>query len=69
MQPNPRFIERFARSVEVQRIAPDASNGWTTTTQHTGFRRVVVRVTCADSRGNPVPVAELTRIFSHVAAP
>ncbi len=66
MRPESSFLGAFRRSVEVERVQPDAGSGWTATTQHTRFRRVTVAVSRRNGRGRDVPLARATRIFSHV---
>lgn len=66
LRPDPDFLNRFTREVEVQRVRPDGNNGWLVVTQHTDFRRVLVRVRYTDAQSNTVLLAELSRIFSYV---
>ena len=67
MQPNPDFMARFTRSVEVERVLPDATSGWRVVTQHTNFRRCTVTVTYTDAQARTTPLAQISRVFSHVS--
>lgn len=66
MRPSRGFLEHFARSVQVERVVPDADSGWNVVSRPTDFRRVTVRVTYTDDRTPTRTLAEMTRIFSHV---
>jgi len=66
MRPDDRLMSRLTRSVVVERVEPDAGTQWNVVPQHTGYRRVTVRVHYTDPNGVMIPLAEVTRIFSNV---
>ena len=66
MRPNPEFLNNFSRSVEVQRVEPDGSNGWNVVYDHTHHRRVIVTVCYTDAKGQTRTLAEVSRIFSAI---
>jgi hypothetical protein len=66
MRPDLDLIGRFTRRVEVERIQPDSSSGWTVVSQHTNFRRVTVRVDYTDAQANTATLAEISRILTYV---
>lgn len=66
LQAAPGFVNRFTRSVLVERVQPGPT-GWTVETQHTSHRRVTVTVSYTASNQPARPVAQATRIFSSVA--
>ena len=66
LQAAPGFVNRFTRSVLVERIQPGAS-GWTVVTQHTSYRRVTVTVSYTGTNQPARPVAKTSRVFSSVA--
>ncbi len=61
------YMQRFGRSVSVERVEPDAYGSWTVLSAHTDHRRVTVNVWYADYNNNMVPLARVTRVFSNVA--
>ena len=65
-QAAPGFVNRFTRSVLVERIQP-GSSGWTVVTQHTSYRRVTVTVSYTGTNQPARPVAKTSRVFSSVA--
>lgn len=62
----PGFVDRFTRSVLVERVLP-GSTGWTVETTHTPHRRVTVTVTYTAANQPAKTVARATRVFSSVA--
>lgn len=66
LQPDADFVSCFTREVLVERVEPDTGSGWNVVSQHTNFRRVMVRVSYTDARSQTRTLAELTRIFSYV---
>lgn len=66
LQAAPGFVNRFTRSVLVERVQP-GSSGWTVQTQNTPHRRVTVTVTYTGSNQPARTVAQVTRVFSSVA--
>ncbi len=66
MRPEPNVIASFQRAVEIERVQPDAGNGWTVVSQPTNFRRVTVTVSRRNARNVLIPLARTSRIFSHV---
>ena len=67
LRPDWQFLYRFTREVQVERVAPAGTNGWTVISGSTNFRRVFVRVKYTDGLNNTVTLAENSRIFSHVS--
>ena len=65
LQAAPNFVNRFTRSVLVERVQLGAS-GWTVATQHTPLRRVTVTVTYTANNQPARSVAQMVRIFSSV---
>lgn len=61
----PGFVQRFTRSVLVERVQPGAA-GWTAVAQHTPHRRVTVTVAYTASNQPARPVASAMRVFSAV---
>ncbi|MFM9963515.1 MAG: hypothetical protein ACKV2Q_20085 [Planctomycetaceae bacterium] len=61
----PNFLNRFTRSVLVERLQP-GTGGWTVVPQHTSHRRVTVKVTYSVN-GSAQTVAQVVRVFSSVA--
>ncbi len=66
LQAAPGFVNRFIRSVLVERVQP-GSSGWTVSTQNTSHRRVTVTVIYTASNQPARTVAQATRVFSAVA--
>ena len=66
MRPDLDLIGRFTRRVDVERIQPNSSSGWTVVSQHTNYRRVTVRVNYTDGQSNIATLAEISRIFTYV---
>lgn len=66
LQTAPGFVNRFTRSVLVERVQP-GSTGWTVVTQHTAHRRVTVSVSYTASNQPARSVAQVSRVFSSVA--
>ncbi len=66
LQAAPGFVNRFTRSVLVERGQP-GSSGWTVSTQSTSHRRVTVTVSYTASNQPARTVAQVTRVFSSVA--
>lgn len=66
LQAAPGFVNRFTRSVLVERAQP-GSTGWTVETQHTSHRRVTVTVSYTAGNQLARPVAQASRVFSSVA--
>ncbi len=66
LQAAPGFVNRFTRSVLVERVQPGPT-GWTIETTHTAHRRVTVTVSYTASNQSAYPVAQATRVFSSVA--
>ncbi|MEX0702656.1 MAG: prepilin-type N-terminal cleavage/methylation domain-containing protein [Planctomycetales bacterium] len=66
LQPDAAFVARFAREVTVERVQPAGSGSWQVVTQYTDYRRVTVRVSHIDARGNRGRMAEVTRMFTNV---
>lgn len=66
LQAAPGFVNRFTRSVSVDRVQP-GSTGWTVESQHTPHRRVTVTVTYTASNQPARTVAQVSRVFSSVA--
>lgn len=66
LQAAPGFVNRFTRSVLVERVQP-GSTGWTVETQHTPHRRVTVVVTYTAGNQPARTVAQASRVFSSVA--
>ena len=65
MQAAPGFINRFTRSVLVERLQP-GTNGWTVQTQNTSHRRVTVTVSYTASNQPTRTVAQVSRVFSYL---
>jgi type II secretory pathway pseudopilin PulG len=65
LQTAPGFVNRFTRSVLVERLKP-GTNGWTVETQHTSHRRVTVTVSYTASNQPARTVAQVSRVFSYV---
>ncbi|TXT33350.1 MAG: hypothetical protein FD138_1907 [Planctomycetota bacterium] len=66
LQAAPGFVNRFTRSVLVERVQP-GSSGWTVSEQNTSHRRVTVTVSYTASNQPARTVAQVTRVFSSVA--
>ncbi len=66
LQAAPGFVNRFTRSVLVERVQP-GSTGWTVQTQNTSHRRVTVTVSYTASNQPARSVAQVSRVFSSVA--
>lgn len=66
LQAAPGFVNRFTRSVLVERVQPGPT-GWTVQSQNTLHRRVTVTVSYTASNQPARSVATLTRVFSSVA--
>lgn len=66
LQAAPGFVNRFTRSVLVERVQL-GSNGWTVSAQNTSHRRVTVSVTYTGSNQPARTVAQVIRVFSSVA--
>ena len=66
VQAAPGFVNRFTRSVLVERVQP-GSTGWTVETQQTQHRRVTVTVSYTAGNQPARSVAQVTRVFSSVA--
>lgn len=66
LQAAPGFVNRFTRSVLVERVQPESS-GWTVSEQNTSHRRVTVTVSYTASNQPARTVAQVTRVFSSVA--
>lgn len=66
LQAAPGFVNRFTRSVLVERVQP-GSTDWTVQTQHTPHRRVTVSVTYTASNQPARMVGQASRVFSSVA--
>ena len=66
LQAAPGFVNRFTRSVLVERVQL-GTNGWTASMQQTSHRRVTVTVTYTASNQPARTVAQVTRVFSSVA--
>lgn len=66
LQAAPGFVNRFTRSVLVERVQP-GSSGWTVTSTSTAYRRVTVTVSYTASNQPARNVAQLIRVFSSVS--
>lgn len=66
LQAAPGFLNRFTRSVLVERVLPGPT-GWTVETQHTPHRRVTVTVSYTAGNQPARMVAQASRVFSSVA--
>lgn len=66
LQAAPGFLNRFTRSVLVERVKPGPT-GWTVETQNTLHRRVTVTVSYTASNQLARTVAQVSRAFSSVA--
>lgn len=66
LQAAPGFVNRFTRSVLVERVQPGPT-GWTVGTLHTPHRRVTVLVSYTASNKPARVVAQATRVFSFLA--
>lgn len=65
LRPDGDYLSRFSREVTVERVQPASSDTWDAVSQHTDYRRVIVRVIRTDARGNRSTAAELTRTFAY----
>jgi type II secretory pathway pseudopilin PulG len=61
------FLKSLTESVTVERVQPDGAAGWYVVSQHTGYRRVTVRVSSTDANSVATPLATNVRIFAAVA--
>lgn len=66
LQAAPGFVDRFTRSVLVERVQPGPT-GWTVQAQHTPHRRVTITVTYTAGNQPARMVAQASRVFSSVA--
>lgn len=66
LQAAPGFLQRFTRSVRVERVQP-GPQGWTVVAQPTPHRRVTVIVTYTGTNQPAREVARITRVFSAVS--
>jgi hypothetical protein len=66
LQAAPGFLQRFTRSVRVERVQT-GPQGWTVVTQSTPYRRVTVVVTYTGTNQPAREVARITRVFSAVS--
>lgn len=62
------FMNRFTRSVLVERVQPSSNGTWTVTTQSSLYRRVTISVTYSVSADQSRPVAKISRVFASVPA-
>ena len=60
------FMNRFTRTVLVERVQPSTSGVWTVSTQSSLYRRVTVTVSYAVTADQTRPVAKVSRIFASV---
>ena len=60
------FMNRFTRTVLVERVQPSTSGVWTVNTQSSLYRRVTVTVSYTASADTARPVAKVSRIFASV---
>ena len=67
MQSDSGFLASFTREVKVERLLPDAGNGWTVVSHSTNYRRVTVMIDYTDARSNTKMIAKVSRIFSYVS--
>ncbi len=62
------FMNRFTRSVLVERVQPATGGTWTVTTQSSLYRRVTVTVTYTVTANQTRQVAKVSRVFASVPA-
>ena len=62
------FMQRFTRSVLVERVQPGTGGAWTVTAQSTLYRRVTVTVTYTVTANQTRQVAKVSRVFAAVSA-
>ena len=60
------FMNRFTRTVLVERVQPSTSGVWTVSTQNSLYRRVTVTVSYTVTANQTRPVAKVSRIFASV---
>jgi type II secretory pathway pseudopilin PulG len=66
LQVDSDYMNRFTRSVQVERVEPSGTSDWSGATADTDFRRVTVTVEYTDFNDTRVEVARVTRIFTNV---
>lgn len=62
------FLNRFTRSVLVERVQPSSNGTWSVTTQSSLYRRVTVTVTYSVTADQTRTVAKSRRVFAAIAA-
>jgi prepilin-type N-terminal cleavage/methylation domain-containing protein len=65
MRASSEFINRFSRTVIVERVQP-ATTGWTVVSQNTSYRRVTVQVSYSVGASSSQMVSEQMRVFAAV---
>src|SRR5690606_11224164 len=66
LRPAASILNRYSQEIQVERVQPNGTNGWTVVSQHTPYRRVTVRVKYTDARSITATLATISRIIAEV---